>query len=60
MGAMKGKAMYFALRYKTPNNRIITTAWQHTISRVRDMADFYENQGCEIISFMFKGMENAN
>ena len=52
--------MYFALRYKTPNNRIITTAWQHTISRVRDMADFYENQGCEIISFMFKGMENAN
>lgn len=44
----------FALRYHCPKRGMIVTAWQPSLSVVRDMADFYENQGCTIVSLKWR------
>lgn len=46
-------SMRFALRYND-NGRLVRTAWQTTMSRVLDMADFYRSEGCEIVSILYK------
>lgn len=45
--------MKFALRYRTDRGYILT-AWQSSLSVIRDMADFYENKGYEIVSIRVK------
>ena len=46
--------MQFALRYFDPQRGMIVNAWQSSLSVVRDMADFYESQGCTIVSLKWR------
>jgi hypothetical protein len=44
----------FALKYIDADGRLLRTAWQSDLSVISNMADFFESEGCEIVSFLVK------
>jgi len=47
----------FAIRYVDTRGLYIRTAWQDSIARIRDMADYFESQQYEIIAFLVRNKD---